>query len=98
MKSILPHIYDNGLESRTQAAFDLARVSDGHIACLHSTTFEDCLRNHPITATPLPVEVSTKMERLREELQARVEARLRAEGVNWNWLHRDDLPSSNLAH
>ena len=98
MKSILLHVYDDtGLESRKQAAFDLARAFGGHITCLHSTPFEDYLRNDPLMATRLPVEVSRKMERLREELQTRVEERLRVEGVNWDWVHRDDLPSSNLA-
>jgi len=98
MKSILLHVYDDtGLESRMQAAFDLARAFDGHITCLHSTPFEDYLRNDPFMATRLPVEVSRKMERLREELQAGAEERLRVEGVSWDWVHRDDLPSSSLA-
>jgi len=36
MKSILLHVCDHiGLESRMQAAFDLARASGGHITCLH---------------------------------------------------------------
>ncbi len=97
MQSILLHVYDDtGLESRMQAAFDLARAFNGHITCLHSTPFEDYLRNDPLTAAYLPVEVSTKMERLREELRARVEERLRIEGLNWDWVHRDDLPSSSL--
>src|SRR5688572_32684778 len=83
MKSILLHVYDDtGLESRMQAAFDLARAFGGHITCLHSTPFEDYLRNDPLMATRLPAEVSRKMERLREELQTRVEERLRVEGVN----------------
>ena len=98
MRSILLHIYeDTGLESRMQTAFDLARAFDGHITCLHSTPFEDYLRNDPLSAAWLPVEVSTRMLRLREELQSRIEERLRDEGVNWDWVHCDDLPSSNLA-
>ena len=98
MKSILLHIYDDtGLEGRMQAAFDLARAFEGHITCLHSTPFEDYLQNDPLMATRFPVEVSTKMKRLREELQARVEERLRIEGVNWDWVHLDDSPASNLA-
>lgn len=98
MKSILLHIYDDtGLEGRMQAAFDLARAFEGHITCLHSTPFEDYLRNDPLAAAYLPVEVSTKMQRLREAFQARIEERLRIEGVNWDWVHRDDLPLSSLA-
>lgn len=98
MKSILLHIYDDtGLEGRMQAAFDLARAFDGHVTCLHSTPFEDYLQTDPLMATRFPVEVSTRMQRLREKLQTRIEERLRVEGVNWDWVHRDDLPSSNLA-
>lgn len=98
MKSILLHIYDDtGLESRLQAAFDLARAFDGHITCLHSTPFEDYLQNDPLAAAYLPVDVSEKMKALREALQARVEERLRAEGVSWDWVHRDELPASSLA-
>ena len=98
MKSILLHVYDDtGLESRMQAAFDLARVFEGHITCLHSTPFEDYLQNDPLTATRLPAEFSKKMKRLRESIQARVEERLRVEGVSWDWIHLDDLPSSSLA-
>lgn len=98
MKSILVHVYDDtGLESRMQAAFDLARAFEGHITCLHSTPFEDYLRNDPFMATRLPVGVSDKMKRMRDELRARVEGRLRAEGVSWDWVHLDDLPSSSLA-
>lgn len=97
MKSILLHIYeDTGLEGRLQAALDLARVVAGHVTCLHSTPFEDYLQNDPLMATRFPVEVSTKMQRLRQDLQDRVEERLRIEGVSWDWVHLDDLPSSNL--
>ena len=98
MRSILLHVYDDtGLESRMQAAFDLARTFDGHVTCLHSTPFEDYLRSDPLAAAYLPVEVSTRMQRLNEAFQARIEERLRVEGVNWAWVHRDDLPSSSLA-
>lgn len=98
MKSILLHVYDDtGLEGRMQAAFDLARAFEGHITCLHSTPFEDYLQNDPLMATRFPVEVSRKMQRLREELKARIEERLRIEGVSWDWIHLDDLPGSNLA-
>jgi len=98
MKSILLHVYDDsGLDGRLQAAFDLARAFEGHITCLHSTPFEDYLENDPLTAAWLPVEFSDKMKQLRDALQARVEERLRGEGVRWDWIHRDDLPASNLA-
>ena len=97
MKSILLHIYDDtGLESRLQAAFDLARCFGGHITCLHATPFEDYLATDPLVVAALPVEFSGKMERKRKELQARVEERLRSEGMLWEWIHVDDLMTTAL--
>lgn len=97
MKSILLHIYDDtALESRLQAAFDLGRAFDGHITCLHATPLEDYLAVDPLVAARLPEEFSGKMRALRLDLQARIEERLRKEGVNWDWVHLDDLPSRAL--
>jgi nucleotide-binding universal stress UspA family protein len=98
MKSILLHIHDDtGLEGRLQAAFDLARAFEGHVTCLHATPLEDYLQSDPLTAARLPLEFSSKMKQVREALQARIEERFRAEGVSWDWVHVDDLPSSSLA-
>jgi nucleotide-binding universal stress UspA family protein len=97
MKSILLHIYDDsGLESRLQAAFDLARAFEGHVTCLHATPFEDYLATDPLVVATLPEEFSGKMRRLRLSLQERVETRLRTEGVSWDWVHKDELPSTAL--
>jgi nucleotide-binding universal stress UspA family protein len=98
MKSILLHVYDDtGLESRMQAAFDLARAFEGHVTCLHATPFEDYLEKDPLTATRLPIDFSKKMRRLRDEFQGRVEERFRVEDISWDWVHLDELPSSGLA-
>ncbi len=97
MKSILLHIYDDtGLESRMQAAFDLARAFEGHITCLHATPYEDYLAADPLIAAALPAEFSVKMEMLRIELEAKVQARLRSEGVSWDWVHVDDAMARGL--
>ena len=97
MKSILLHIYDDdALESRLQAAFDLARAFNGHITCLHATPYEDYLATDPIVVAALPEEFSEKMYQLRSELRARIEARLEAEGVSWDWVHFDELMSTSL--
>ena len=91
MRSILVHIYDDaGLEARLQAAFDLARAFGGHLTCLHATAFEDYLATDPLMAAALPVEFSKKMRKAREALRARIEARLEAEDVSWDWVHRDE--------
>jgi nucleotide-binding universal stress UspA family protein len=97
MKSILLHVYeDTGFESRLQAALAVARSFEGHITCLHATPFEDYLDADPWVAARLPEEFSDKMKEMREELQARIEARLAVEGVAWDWVHQDDRMSSAL--
>ncbi|MDT9599016.1 universal stress protein [Sphingosinicella rhizophila] len=97
MKSILLHVYDDtGLESRLQAAFDLARTFEGHVTCLHATPFEDYLAIDPLLMAYLPEEFSEKMKALRFALQARIEDRLRSEGLSWDWMHVDELPSRAL--
>ena len=96
LKSILLHVYgDTAFESRLQAALDIARTFDGHLTCLHATPFEDYLLTDPGVAV-LPEEFSEKMTALRLELQSRVEERLRAEGANWDWVHRDEVMTTAL--
>lgn len=85
MKSILLHIYaDSGLNSRLQAALDLARAFGGHITCLQATPFEDYLTADPLLVAVLPVQFSQKMEKRRLDFQARVEEGLKDEGVTWD--------------
>ena len=97
MQSILLHIYDDaGLESRLQAALDLACAFEGHITCLHATPLEDYLAVDPLIAAALPEEFSDKMRDLRLALQRRVEERLQREGARWDWVHVDDLISTAL--
>lgn len=92
MKSILLHVYDDtALESRMQAAFDLARAFGGHLTCVHATPYEDYLAADPLVVAVLPEEFSRKMERRRLELQAKVEAKIRDEGLAWDWIHVDSL-------
>ena len=97
MKSILLHIYDDvALASRLGAACDVAREFGAHLTCLHATPIEDYLSTDPLVALELPEDFSTKMTRRREALQARVEARLRAENIAWDWLHSNELMSTAL--
>lgn len=99
MKSILVHIRDDdGLESRLQAAFDLARCFGGHITCLHATPFRHYLVADPVAAAALPQAFSWRIEQNREELQLRVESRFMAEGMQWEWIQVDDVTSNFLVH
>jgi nucleotide-binding universal stress UspA family protein len=97
LQSILLHIFDDtGFESRLQAALDLARAFRGHITCLHATPLEEYLKVDPWVAARLPEEFSEKMKARRLALQAKVEIRLKGEGVEWDWLHLDDTMTRAL--
>ena len=90
MKSILLHVYDDtALDSRLQAALDLARACDGHITCVHATPYEDYLAADPFVVAALSPGFSKKMERRRLELQARIEAKIGSDGLAWDWVHVD---------
>ena len=86
MKNILLLVHDDaGQESRLQAALDLTRALGGHLDCL--------------SAVPMPVVVGPAggdgvvmlVDAEREEEaanKARIEPRLAAEDVNWNWVEK----------
>ncbi|MGZ8998211.1 MAG: hypothetical protein ACXW2T_05060, partial [Allosphingosinicella sp.] len=97
MKSVLLHASeDSGFESRFQAALDHVRRFDGHLTCLQVTPFDAFVMADPFGGVyALPVV----MERLREKddsHRGRIEERLRAEGVNWDWIHHDGAPAQML--
>ena len=97
MKTILLHAYDDtGLEARLQADFDLARAIEGQVTCVHATPFEDYLEVDPWVAARLPEEFSEKMQRLNQMFREQIEARLRVEGISWDWVHVNALPSEAL--
>jgi nucleotide-binding universal stress UspA family protein len=97
MQSILLHVRDDdGLRSRITAAVGLARWFNGHITCLHATPYADYLTNDPLAAMMLPLDFSTKMEQLRFDLKLKVEEQLRAQDLEWEWIHIDDEVSRAL--
>lgn len=90
MKAVLLYANeDSGLESRLQAALDVARAFDAHITCVQVTPFDAFITGDPfggVYALPTVLDAVRKAE---EDHRARLEARLRVEGVSWDW-HRDD--------
>ena len=96
MKTILvPIEADEGQEARLQAAFDLARACAGQVVAMQVTPFaayavgDTGMGAFPITSLIEAIETERKRER------ATIEARLVAEGVNWEWVARDgDLVDS----
>lgn len=90
MKTILVHIEgDEGQESRLQAAFDLARTFGAHLNCLQVTPYAAyALGDGGMSGFPVTTLIEA-IEKQRREDRATVEARLKAEGVSWDWAARE---------
>lgn len=97
MQSILLHVEDDdGLDARIDASLTLARTFGGHISCVHATPYAEYLANDPFAATIFPVDFSTTMERMRIDLRAKVEERLRGDNARWDWVHVDHAVNLTL--
>lgn len=90
MKTILVHIEnDEGQESRLQAAFDLARAFGAHLHCLQVTPYAAyALGDGGMSGFPVTTIVEA-IEKQRRDDRDKVEARLKQEGVSWDWASRD---------
>jgi nucleotide-binding universal stress UspA family protein len=95
MKSILLHVgHDASFDARMQAALDLARNFDGHVTCLHSVSFDFAVPGDmfgTVAAEMVPV-----IREQAQELRARLEARLQAEDVRWDWVEEMGNADANL--
>lgn len=98
MKSILLHINrDEGQEARLQVALDIARTFDGHLTCLQVSPLEAYLSADPY-GIAFMLEQTLKQVRQEEEIEREaIEARLRAQGVNWDWHTHTGAPARLLA-
>lgn len=94
MKNVLLYANeDSGTESRLQAALDVARAFEGHIGCLQVTPFDSFIMGDPfggVYALPGLVEAVDKTDAAH---RARIEERLRGEGVSWDWQRYDGAPA-----
>ncbi len=100
MKSILLYANeDEGLEARLQAAFDLARAYEGHINCAQVTPYnEGYILADPFGGLYAIPELMAELNKQKETSRERLEARLRAEGLCWNWIEIDGDPAQALVH
>jgi nucleotide-binding universal stress UspA family protein len=97
MRSILLHVRDDdGLESRLQAAFDLARAFNGHITCLHAEPHGNFLAEDILVSAQWPEDYGETRTVARSDLRLRVESRLDAEGVSWDWVQFDEPDAAAL--
>jgi nucleotide-binding universal stress UspA family protein len=98
MKTILVHIdSDDGQDARLQAAFDLARAFGGHLHCLQVTPYSAYTMGDPgMGGFPITALIEA-IEKQRHDERVAVEARLREEGVSWDWCSRDGGSAERLS-
>lgn len=98
MKTVLLYANEDvGFESRLEAALDVARAFDGHIACVQATPFESYVVGDPFGGV---YALTTALDAIRDAEDAhrrRVEARLASEGISWDWLRYDGAPALAVA-
>lgn len=94
MKTVLLYANeDSGFQSRLEAALDLARLSAGHLLCLQVTPYDSFIMGDAfggIYALPSVIEAVQETE---DKHRARVEEKLRSEGVPWDWIHFHGQPA-----
>lgn len=98
MRSIFLHIGDDsGLEERLAVALDLTRAHNSHLTCVQTSQLNSLM----LIQQPLDYGMSFTA-RLLDDIEAassaeraRIEERLRNEGVPWDWIRIDnDAPFS----
>jgi nucleotide-binding universal stress UspA family protein len=98
MKTILVHIEgDEGQGARLQAAFDLARGFGGHVLCLSVMPYAAYALGDPAMGAFPVTTLIEAVESQRRQERATVEARLRAEGISWEWRAADGDSAERLA-
>lgn len=97
MKAVLLYANeDSGLDSRIEAALDTARLFDGHLLCVQVTPFDSFIMGDAFGGVyALPSVVET-LQAAEDKHRARLEEKLRNEGVTWEWLHFDGQPAQML--
>ncbi len=93
MKSVLLYAnQDPGLESRLQAALDVARQFGGHLTCLQVTPYDAFIMGDPFGGVYALPTVIEQVQKTASEHRDSIEARLSGEGVAWDWLSFDGAP------
>ena len=97
MKSIMVHAGgDNAFESRLQAGLDLARRFHGHMSLILPRPTQDYVAFDMFGGAHFVAEAFEAAEKEREKLCTRIDARLKAEDVPWDWQIFDGTTSDAL--
>ena len=98
MKSISLYAHDDdGMESRLQAALDVARMQNGHVECVTAKPLTALMMSDPFGASFIVPEVLESIDNEAEAAQARMAARMTKEDVAWSLFEGDGEPAEILA-
>ena len=90
MKSILLYTSnDPAMESRLQAALDVARRCDAHLTLTQTLPYQDYLAIDMFGGAHLMADVLAASEAIQTEVREKMEARLANEAVKWDWQQYD---------
>jgi len=94
MKAVLLYANeDSGLPSRLEAALDAVRLFDGHLLCLQVTPYDSFIMGDPFGGIYALPSVIAAVQESEDKHRARLEEKLRSEGVSWDWIHFDGQPA-----
>ena len=97
MKSIMVHAGgDAAFEGRLQVGLDLARRFHGHMSLILPRPTQDYVAFDMFGGAHFVAEAFEAAENEREKLCARIDARLKAEDVPWDWQMFDGTTSDTL--
>jgi nucleotide-binding universal stress UspA family protein len=97
MKSIMVHAGgDAAFEGRLQVGLDLARRFHGHMSLILPRPTQDYVAFDMFGGAHFVAEAFEAAENEREKLCARIDARLKAEDVPWDWQMFDGTTSDAL--
>lgn len=73
------------MESRLQAALDVTRAFEGHLDCVQVTPFDAIIMGDPLGGIYAMPNVVAAVQDAEDQHKKRIEERLRAEGMSWDW-------------
>ena len=93
MKTIVLHINDDRAQNdRLAVALDLARAHSAHIACVQAGVYDIYLSSDPMGGFYGYSELFKVVHERNDAARQRIEARLQAEGVSWDYENCDGDP------
>lgn len=97
MKTIMVHINaDSGQESRLAAALALARSGGGHLLCVQVINVARYVVAEPYIGMTALGPVYDALQQENEAERARIESRLQAEAVTWDWRYLEGGDAETL--